>query len=941
MHGSFLKVSEWAPRSQGWCKMTWCASDSQGEVSHVTGDDGSWAPLAGPSVLGRSVLVSTGDVPPAPWAQCKRIRLSKASLSDAATLRAVRHAYLTRTPVIYELDGDAQKPSPGVDVREPWRVAPNADFKEEAIWRLATLNSVDARDRAHPTWQWSTIAMRAGATPASGDGDVIGADGLALWCDGGPVSIWGEAEQGLRGIPVVPRTSIAKGLLTPSVAHSIEAELAPDQLAAVADHSTRARIIAPAGSGKTRVLTERARHLYRSGIPAESLLLLAYNTRAQQEMRNRTTDMPDLQIQTLNAVGLAIINGRHGFCQREDTRTTIEEGRVRAILQSLHDFPRVRDSDPVADWITALTEVRLGLRAPAHVEASYGGDLEGFAELFPRYRRYLADNGLVDFDEQIYLAIEVMLREWPVRFHAEKLAEVLLVDEFQDFRPADMLLLRLLAGPTLSVFAVGDDDQTIYGYSGATPEWLVGFEEHVPAAAHHALEVNYRCPAPVVQAASNLVSHNRLRVAKAIRPGPNNTTARSSLRIRKGQDQVTFTVGCVRELLEAGAVPSDVAILTRVNVLLFPLLVALLEAGVPVRFLDTDKFLSGSGVTSVLAWLRVGLNPQVLSSADIVAAARRPNRNMSPKVLEMVGEQTSLAGLERLAKRLDGRTSKQIEELARDVERLARHLERGTSASAIKFVLEQLGLDQSLVKLDHSREGKDKASTFDSMRALIALGQQHPDATSFETWMRESLAASHDAKGVELSTVHKVKGQEWPHVIVYDASQGIFPHRLSADLEEERRVFHVAITRCVQSLIIVADADEPSEYLPELSSAFVPRAPAPTRAPQPRPLPKPQKSARPPRKASDSRRQQRAGSHQNAPARVKRSSHRPANDGPKQGDAIVASVGLRFRWSGYDCTVSALNSRGAEVSFGATRLTVSFGERVQVAGQYRILSRGS
>ena len=892
-------------------------------------DDARWRSLAGPSTLGRSVLLTSGAEVPLPWRDCQRVILDDASLNDDATLRRVRHSYLSRTPIVYEVSGRTQKPAPAVDQREPWQVAPNADLTPEAIWRLATLNSVDARDFAHPSWPLTVPAVRLGAAMVAGDGDVELPDGSRAWCDGGPVTLWGREAPELGRLPVVPRTSIAKGLLFATRTARIDADLAPDQLAAVSDSITRARIVAPAGSGKTRVLTERARHLVRSGVPIQSLLLLAYNTRAQREMRSRTVDLPDLQVQTLNAVGLSIINGRNGFCERDERRTTIDERAVRAILQTLHDFRRVRDADPVADWINALTEVRLGLQSPLTVEASYGGDLEGFAELFPRYRQHLTDHRLVDFDEQIYRAIEVLLREWPVRFHAERNAEVLLVDEFQDFRPADMLLLRLLAGPALSVFAVGDDDQTIYGYSGATPEWLVGFEKHVPDARHHALEVNYRCPIPVVTAASNLVSHNPVRVAKVIRTGPQNVTDSASLTVCKEEVPATFTVRRIAEMVAGGVEPSDIAVLSRVNVLLVPLAIALLEEGVPVAFRDADRLLANSGVASVLAWLRVGLDPRQFSSSDVVAVAKRPNRGMSPKVLEMVEEKTSVAGLTQLAKRLTGDASAQISGLASDIEGLSRQVTRGSSASAIRFVLDQVGLNRSLMKLDQSREGKDKASTFDAMRALVALGRQHPDLPTFESWLKESFADFKASKGVELSTVHRVKGQEWLHVIVYDVTQGIFPHRLSGNTEEERRVFHVAITRCIKSLTVVADSAEPSEFLNELSRPHAPevkKGSHPVTARRSSPPVSPTTS----RKLDASARQ----SPQVVPRSPGRRQRPPTMPrGAPVDDSVRATEGMRFRWSGYDCVVSAVNDRGAEVSFGSTRLTVSFGERVHVEGR--------
>jgi DNA helicase II / ATP-dependent DNA helicase PcrA len=139
--------------------------------------------------------------------------------------------------------------------------------------------------------------------------------------------------------------------------------------------------------------------------------------------------------------------------------------------------------------------------------------------VFDRYRDELARRRWLDFDEQIYRALELLLARPDLRQRAQRVGTHLLVDEFQDLTPAFLLLVRLVAGPSMQVFAVGDDDQTIYSYAGASPAYLVDFDAWFPGAHHHALEVNYRCPAPVVDAAVALLSHNRVRVDKTIRAG--------------------------------------------------------------------------------------------------------------------------------------------------------------------------------------------------------------------------------------------------------------------------------------------------------------------------------------------------------------------------------------------------------------------------------------
>ena len=165
-----------------------------------------------------------------------------------------------------------------------------------------------------------------------------------------------------------------------------------------------------------------------------------------------------------------------------------------------------------------------------------------------------------------------------------------------------LLLLRLVAGPTNGIFGVGDDDQTIYGYSGASPTWLVEFDSFVGGAVHHALEVNYRCPAPVVKAASNLLTRNRYRVPKAIVAGPSAVMDPSSLRVQRTTSTVDSTLARITELLEAGVAPADIAVLTRVNTLLTPLEAGLRQAGLPVVNRDGVRFFDRTGVAAALAW---------------------------------------------------------------------------------------------------------------------------------------------------------------------------------------------------------------------------------------------------------------------------------------------------------------------------------------------------
>ncbi len=349
-------------------------------------------------------------------------------------------------------------------------------FDGDELHHLAWSNSIDGRDPDGPKWWLVDRAVALGAA-FGGAADVVLPDGTAAWLDGGPVRFTDPVE----GVPVLHAVAVEHGSLAPPVSNVSGADLAADQLAAVVHAGGAARIIAPAGSGKTRVLTERARHLLVGWrLPPSAVSLVAFNKRAQEEMRERTADLPGLQVRTLNAIALAIVNGVPPFLAQPRSWRTIDEPDVRRVLSKLIGFPKRRNTDPVAPWIEALSAIRLGLVDPLDVERRYGGDVDGLAEVWPKYRAELEREGAVDFDDQIYRAVEVLLGQPDARAAAQRACRLMLVDEFQDLTPAHLLLVRLLSAPGGAVFGVGDDDQTIYGYNGADPAWLIDFGDPVP-----------------------------------------------------------------------------------------------------------------------------------------------------------------------------------------------------------------------------------------------------------------------------------------------------------------------------------------------------------------------------------------------------------------------------------------------------------------------------
>ena len=472
------------------------------------------ASFPGPDPLGRNVVVDPGAAAPAGFERARRLRIDDRVLADpVATVAILRARWLGRRRTVIELavDNDAAR-APESTQEPPYTLPRDHAFHREALHFLTWANSYDLRGGT-PRWWHGVLAERRTAASRSDLADLVLPDGRLAFVDGGPRGpltrpLDPETASGTAPV-LIHRESIGLGRLTVQGDAAPSEVLAPDQLAAVGHAVGPARVIAPAGSGKTRVLTARLRHLLRDrGVEPELVTALAYNTRAAAEMRERTRDL-DASIRTLHSLALRI-------CTLDERRQVINERDVRRILDRLVRTARVPNQDPFQAYLDALAEVRLALRDPAEVEAERG-DIDGFAEVFDRYRQVLADERLLDFDEQIYRAIEVLLQRPELRSTVQRWGTHLLVDEFQDLTPAFLLLVRLVAGPSLQVFAVGDDDQTIYSYAGATPEHLTAFDRWFPGATHHALEVNYRCPPAVVDGAVRLLEHNRHRVPKTIR----------------------------------------------------------------------------------------------------------------------------------------------------------------------------------------------------------------------------------------------------------------------------------------------------------------------------------------------------------------------------------------------------------------------------------------
>ena len=441
-----------------------------------------------------------------------------------------------------------------------------------------------------------------------------------------------DCSTGATTARIVHRFAIESGRLHADIdplASDAASGLAPDQQAAVLHAGGPARILAPAGSGKTTVLAARFRHLVvERGYGAASVCALAYNRRAGAEMQDRLADLPrDAQrkVRTLNSFGYEIVRRA-----RPNVRV-IDEREIRNRIEP-HLTLRFRaNTDALRPYLEALEEVAARPPPARGSSSSNAATSRASPAMFRALPRLgLADDDAVDFDGQIAGAIEILLRDPALRAAVQRECRHLLVDEFQDLRPAHLLLVRLVAAPAYDVFGVGDDDQVIYGYSGADPGFLINFSDVLPRRRRSSARGQLPVPA---------AGRRRGADAPGAQPAPRHqgdarradrtpTTTPHALRIERvtAEEIAPRATDLIEEWLEAGDAPESIAVLCRVNSGLLAVQVLAHDRGLPITAAVGEQFLRRTGVRSALAYLRLAC-----AVADGNSVPRhRPRRGGAP-----------------------------------------------------------------------------------------------------------------------------------------------------------------------------------------------------------------------------------------------------------------------------------------------------------------------
>lgn len=601
------------------------------------------------------------------------------------------------------------------------------------------------------------------------------------------------------------------------------AELDDRQLAAVTADDGVTQVVAPAGSGKTRVLVERVRELLGRGVPPRQILCTTFNRDAADELdqRLREAGVRGVEAGTFHGTGHRILRedgllppGGRLDLSRVDGGTIIrrvsrEPGATRLSFRQ------------AKDWISRFKLSELA--APHELTGEPADPLERAArEVYARYQQELERRDAWDFDDLLFLSVRHLRSDRKARRRWQRRWRCVLVDEYQDIEPAQELLVQILAAPQDCLFVVGDEDQCIYAWRRAKVERLVQLDHRYPTLERVLLGTNYRCASSIVEAASKLIRHNAVRFDKGIRPA---RATPGTIAIEPSED-ATAELSGLRAWLETVDGPETAAVLCRTRAPLRDLAVTCLEAGLPVHA-DGRILRSSRAEETVLAHLVLTHDPDGISIGDLETVFRGSRgsfpRALVPRIAEGRGRGTSFVELLSRLSALEAVLGGGITGLAPILDALAEVTE---AVEAVRLLRGEVDLDRRLRRKSGSGQG-DEIEALASIERL-AEGITPERLLDLLRTRRERLEEARDSEdGIELTTIHGAKGREWPRVALMGAHAHSLPHprtleeaggdegALRTAREEERRLAYVALTRAEDHLRVSWSGEEPTPFLVE------------------------------------------------------------------------------------------------------------------------------
>ena len=601
-------------------------------------------------------------------------------------------------------------------------------------------------------------------------------------------------------------------------------------------------VLAGAGSGKTRVLTTRVAYLLEEvGIAPEHILAITFTNKAAKEMKERIISMLgpigyQIQISTFHSFGLLILRENYeklGYMKNftildsDDTLTVIKK-----IMKNMGLDPKEYNPRAIKNKISGAKNELL---SPVEYERFAQTDFEEkVVEIYTRYEQKLKQNDSVDFDDLLLLPITIFRKYPEILKQYQDRFQYILVDEYQDTNEAQYILIKMISAKYRNICVVGDNDQSIYSFRGANYRNILNFEKDYKNPKVIMLEENYRSTKTILNAANGVIQNNKKRKDKNLWTQNEEGTKIRYHRAFDEKDEANYVMNEILKLFDQHVRPEDIAILYRTNAQSRNMEETLLRENIPYKVVGSFYFYNRKEIKDLIAYLRLIYNQR--DDVSLLRIINSPKRGIGAKTIENLTKKAEMEG-KSIFEAIDSGKELTFKHMIEDLIIKEQNL---SLTELVEEVLIKSGMKQELVN-EKTMEADIRLENLEEFKTITRSFEENNGIVSLEEFLMEiSLVADveeHKNQGqvVTLMTVHSAKGLEFDYVFLIGMEEGLFPHNNSfmdpEELEEERRLCYVAITRAKKSLWLVNarrrtiygmdSQNPPSRFIDEIDPTYL------------------------------------------------------------------------------------------------------------------------
>ena len=591
-------------------------------------------------------------------------------------------------------------------------------------------------------------------------------------------------------------------------------DLNKEQQKAVLETEGPLLILAGAGSGKTRVLTTKVAYLIEeAGISPYNILAITFTNKAAKEMSNRLYRLigdkaKNVQVSTFHSFGVKILRENFKYLGYDKNFIIMDSedsvSVIKKILKEKGIDPKIYNPNAIKNKISSCKNEMM---SPKDYEKYVASDFEKIVLLvYELYEDTLKKNNSIDFDDLLLLPIKLFRENPNILQNYQERFQYILIDEYQDTNEAQYILTKMISAKYRNICCVGDVDQSIYSFRGANYKNILNFEKDYKDAKTIKLEQNYRSTTNILDAANDVIKNNRERKDKKLWSDKGTGDKITYYRAFNGIDEAQYVAREIKNLINNGIEYENIAVLYRTNSQSHVIEEEFLKNKIPYKIVGGIGFYSRKEIKDVLAYLRLIYNEK--DNISLLRVINTPKRGVGSKTISNLIEKANNEGKSIYEVIVSGKEL----EFKNIIEKLKKFSESLTITELVDKILDITGIrkeyenDKTLesdIRLENLEELKTVTRTFEEKEGIVSL----EDFLYEVSLVSDVNEYNEDKNRVSLMTVHSVKGLEFDYVFITGLEEGIFPHMNSlmnnSDLEEERRLCYVAITRAKEKLYLV------------------------------------------------------------------------------------------------------------------------------------------